>query len=212
MNHLSTPTVPVTERGRKRREQLLRAAEKVFGQKGFERASIADVTQKAGTALGTFYVYFPDKKAIFVELVDELGKRLRDRIRKAVSACATREEMEREGFREFFRYCDEHRDLYSVVRQAEFVDLDAYRRYYAAMSRGYVRGIERAMAAGELAPQDPETVAYCLMGACDFLGSRFVIHEPSPDIDALVERAMQFIRHGLSPRPAPVRKTRRSSS
>ena len=88
MNRSSTSPaerlVPATPRGQRTRQRLLQAAETVFGEKGYEHASIADITREAEVALGTFYVYFPDKQSIFVEVVDELGARLRRLIAEAV--------------------------------------------------------------------------------------------------------------------------------
>src|SRR4051812_43904470 len=120
MNRPSTSErVPVTPRGQRTRQKLLKAAEAVFGDKGYERASIADLTRKASVALGTFYVYFPDKQSIFVEVVDELGARLRRLIAESTTACTTRLEVEREGLRAFFQFVRQHPNLYRVVRQAE---------------------------------------------------------------------------------------------
>src|SRR2546430_2036701 len=95
---------PQTPRGQRTRAQLLDAAEKVFGKKGFERASIAELTQAAGVALGTFYVYFPDKTSIFVELIDELGARLRRSIAERVTGLDDRLQIERAGFKAFFEF------------------------------------------------------------------------------------------------------------
>src|SRR5687768_17484091 len=178
MNRPSTPPerlVPATARGQKTRDKLLRAAESVFGEKGYERASIADITRKSGVALGTFYVYFPDKQSIFVEVVDELGERLRRLIAEAVTGLDHRIDVEREGLRTFFEFAREHPNLYRVVRQAEFVDEACYRRYYDRFAKGYVRGLSQSMDAGQVRQMDPETLAYCLMGIGDFLGMRWVI-------------------------------------
>lgn len=84
MAKVGHPTVPTTARGQATRRRLLDAAQAVFGARGFERASIVDVTRAAGVAQGTFYVYFPDKQAIFRELVTELGHDLRRHIAEAV--------------------------------------------------------------------------------------------------------------------------------
>ncbi len=54
-----------------RRDQLLRAARKVFASKGYDRATIADVVREAGVAQGTFYLYFPSKKTILVTLAQD---------------------------------------------------------------------------------------------------------------------------------------------
>jgi AcrR family transcriptional regulator len=206
MNRSSTspaePRVPATPRGQRTRQRLLQAAQTVFGQKGYEHASIADITREAEVALGTFYVYFPDKKSIFVEVVDELGARLRRLISEAVEGCEDRMEVEREGLRTFFRFVSENRNLYRIVRQAEFVDEACFRRYYDRFAKGYVMGLEQAMAAGQMRRMDPEALAYCLMGLSDFLGMRWVLWDGEGGWEQVMDTAMDFIRHGLDARPA----------
>jgi len=59
-----------------RRLEMLRAARDVFSAKGYHAAKIDDIVAKAGVAKGTFYLYFPDKRSVFVELVDGLFSRL----------------------------------------------------------------------------------------------------------------------------------------
>ena len=59
-----------------RRQDLLRAARDVFATKGFHDAKIDDIVAVAHVAKGTFYLYFPDKRSIFSELVDGLFGRI----------------------------------------------------------------------------------------------------------------------------------------
>jgi AcrR family transcriptional regulator len=206
MNRSSTSAaeriVPATPRGQRTRQRLLLAAETVFGEKGYEHASIADITREAEVALGTFYVYFPDKQSIFVEVVDELGARLRRLISEAVVECEDRIEVEREGLRTFFQFVSRHHNLYRIVRQAEFVDEACYRRYYDRFAEGYVTGLERAMAQGEVRRMDSEALAYCLMGIGDFLGMRWVLWDKKGGLEHVLDTAMEFIRHGMDARPA----------
>jgi AcrR family transcriptional regulator len=60
-----------TERKQKTQEQLLTAARKVFTEKGYVRATVADVANEAGKAHGTFYLYFDNKQAVFAKLLDD---------------------------------------------------------------------------------------------------------------------------------------------
>jgi AcrR family transcriptional regulator len=189
-----------TEKAKRTKEAILRAAERVFGDKGFERASIAMITQEAGVAQGTFYLYFVDKKAVFVALVEELGHALRAALREATVGLMHRIDVEHEGFRAFFRFVAGHRDLYRIVRQAEFVDEAAYHAYYERLAEGYARGLRRAMHAGQIRRADPDRLAYCLMGIADFLGLRGVLWEKEPDVDALTAAAMDLVREGVVPR------------
>jgi AcrR family transcriptional regulator len=167
------------ERGRRTRQKLLEAAEAVFGERGYEHASVAEITQRAGVAQGTFYVYFPDKLTVFVKLVDDLGDRLRAEIRQGIAGLTDRIDIEREGFRSFFKFVARHRALYRIVRQAEFVDRAVFERYYRRM--GDAPGLKQAAEKGQIEPLDPEITAYNLMGLADFLGVTLSLGERAAD-------------------------------
>jgi len=49
----------------KKREDILRAALDVFGQKGFSATTVKDIADLAGIAPGTVYTYFQDKVDLF---------------------------------------------------------------------------------------------------------------------------------------------------
>jgi AcrR family transcriptional regulator len=59
-----------------RRQALLHAARDVFATKGYHDAKVDDIVALAKVAKGTFYLYFPDKRSVFSELVDLLVGRL----------------------------------------------------------------------------------------------------------------------------------------
>lgn len=198
MVQLSTTTrKKLTLRGQKTRAELLEAAELVFGERGFEHTSIAEITRRAGVALGTFYVYFPHKQAIFIELVDELGQRLRETLREGVKGRSTRLEIERAGFRAFFEFAGKHRSLYRIVRQAEFVDESVYLRYYRGLAQAYAKGLTRAMDTQDIGRFDAEVIAYALMGIADFIGMRFVVWDDPSELERVTDEVIEFVQHGL---------------
>ncbi len=55
-----------------RREQILQAALEVFSSKGFSAATILEIARRAGLAAGTIYLYYPDKRALFVAVIERL--------------------------------------------------------------------------------------------------------------------------------------------
>ena len=101
MNESSGLQLPPTLRGQKTRQKVLEAAEAIFGEKSYEVASISDITRMADVGQGTFYLYFPDKKSVFVELVKNLSRTLRKHLGEAVSGLQDRLEIERVGLRAF---------------------------------------------------------------------------------------------------------------
>jgi AcrR family transcriptional regulator len=66
-----------TEHGNERKQQLLEAAQRMFGSRGYARTRIADICAEAGVAKGLFYWYFPTKESLFVELVHSMRLQLR---------------------------------------------------------------------------------------------------------------------------------------
>jgi AcrR family transcriptional regulator len=59
---------------RARREQILGAATRVFGEKGFSRATTREVARTAGVSEGTIYNYFEDKDALMLAILDRLNE------------------------------------------------------------------------------------------------------------------------------------------
>ncbi|MEQ1564887.1 MAG: TetR/AcrR family transcriptional regulator [Myxococcota bacterium] len=194
---MSDPELPRTERGRRTRRALLDAAEIEFGGRGFAEASIVDITRRAAVAQGTFYTYFPSKEAVFAELVRELSHLLRAAIAAAVAGLDRRVDIERAGLVAFFRFVQEHRALYRIVRQAEYVDEELFRWYYRRLADGYVRGLAAAADRGELGEVDVETTAWALMGMADFLGLRFVLWADEPPPERVIDTVTELLRGGL---------------
>ncbi len=53
-----------------KREQIVDGAKRVFMQKGFDAASMNDITREAGVSKGTIYVYFDNKEDLFIAMVE----------------------------------------------------------------------------------------------------------------------------------------------
>ena len=177
---------------------LLDAAEQVFDEYSFDRASISEITRRAGVAQGTFYVYFADKRAIFVELVETLSHGLRSAIAEAVEGAADRVEVEKIGFEVFFDYITEHASFYKLVRESEFVEPTLFRSYYDTFLKGYVPGLTAAIESGEIPGGiDPEVLAFCLMGVGEIIGLRYVLWEDRPLDRDVFEQVWGFMLRGL---------------
>ncbi len=198
--------LPTTPRGRRTRQKLLDAAEAVFGEFGFHNAGIVEITQRADVALGTFYLYFPDKKAIFQDLVRTLNARLRGAISEQIHGLDDRLEQEVAGFEAFFEFVRKHRNLYRVILQAETVDEELFRWHYRTLADGYVRGLRRAQAAGQVRTDlEPEALAYSLMGMAESLGSRYVLWDRKLPPAAARRTIRTFLEGGLGVRRKPRR-------
>lgn len=191
---------PATARGRATRRALLDAAEQVFGDRGYASASVAQITRRADVAHGTFYVYFASKAAIFEELVRQLSQAMSEALGRATEAGAASDEAELRALLAFVR---EHRGLYRIVRQAEFVAEEAFREHHRALAAHH-----RALAGIPCDPQGPgsterEALAYARMGICDFVGMRWGLWEHGEIPEAVIHTAVRLLRGACAPNPEP---------
>ena len=180
----------LSTRGAATRRRLLEAAEEVFCERGYHDASIVKITEAAGVAQGTFYLYFGSKKDVFDELVRDLNRRVRHAMKEASSQGTTRLEAELLGFQGYFRFTAEHPALYRIIRQAEFVSPDMLHEHYERLSAGYVDALREAVDCGEVGPIDAEITAWALMGMGELIGMRWILwaerdEMPQPVIDEL---------------------------
>jgi len=187
----------LTQKGQETREKLLRAAEEVFGQKGYYETSIVNISQEAKVAQGTFYNYFPSKKDIFDELIQQYSRELRLAIKEEMRKSNNYEDAQRKGFKAFFNWVKSRRNLYSIVQQAVVVDKDLYRWYYDKLANGFLKSLTAGINVGEFKEIDQETVAYCLMSIGQFLGMRWVYWEQQDVPEEAFEAAMTLIFEGL---------------
>ena len=57
-----------------RKKQILDAAARVFAEKGFHPTTVKDVAKAAGVADGTIYIYFENKMALLLGILDMMGQ------------------------------------------------------------------------------------------------------------------------------------------
>jgi AcrR family transcriptional regulator len=176
----------LTKRGAETRARLLQAAEAVFADLGFHDASIVKITEAAGIAQGTFYLYFASKKDVFDELVRDLNRRVRHAMKEASSQGRTRLEAERLGFEAYFRFTGEHPALYRIIRQAEFVSPEMLHFHYDRLSAGYVEGLRAAAARGEIGAINADVTAWALMGMGELIGMRWILWSERTDVPPAV--------------------------
>jgi AcrR family transcriptional regulator len=207
-------------RSARTRARILDAAEEVFGDVGFHRASIVEITRRAGVGLGTFYLHFPSKAAIFRALLATRQREFIAAARAAAAGVSDQVAVVRREFRALFDWMAERPRMLRLLREAEFVDPKIIVDLYRTPARAYRRRLERAMDLGLIEPVDAEVLAWCLMGMTEFAVLRWITWRRSrPGLDGapfdafceVVLRALGARSGGRRParRPAP-RPGRRS--
>jgi AcrR family transcriptional regulator len=73
-------------------QRLLTAARKLFVERGYHETRPQDISRLAGAGHGTFYLYFPDKKACFQAFVAQVQEEADALIQARIASCRTNEE------------------------------------------------------------------------------------------------------------------------
>ena len=144
-------------------ERIREVGKKEFLSKGFKDASLNHIVAEAGFTKGAFYGYYPDKAALFEDLVSEAADGLLDQFKQAQDAhfdlipadkTADSRALSTEYLRVFIAYVYEHFDSFKLVLCCsdgtkyenyvnELVELEVSRseQYYALLrERGKLEG------------------------------------------------------------------------
>jgi AcrR family transcriptional regulator len=171
--------VPRTARGERTLRKILDAAREEFGERGFSDSSIVGITQRAGVALGTFYTYFDSKEALFHALVRDMSEQVRDSVGPAMANASDALDGERRALGAFLRFAHDHRDIYRIIDEAEFVEPSAYREHYETTATRIAARLAAARDKGEIkgsfSDEELDILAWGMMGANVFLGLRFAV-------------------------------------
>lgn len=64
-----------------RRQQIVEGLLRVMAERGYERASIAEIARAAGLSPGLVHYHFTEKQEILLTLVEQLAGRVRERVK-----------------------------------------------------------------------------------------------------------------------------------
>ena len=190
---------PRTARGRATLRKLLDAAAIEFGERGFHEASISGITRRAGTALGSFYTYFDSKDEIFRALVQDMSAQVGKHAAAAMQEARGALDRERAALQGFLEFAREHKEIYRIIDEAEFVDSDSYRAHYQVTATRILSRLQAGAQDGEIRADVSELHAWAVMGMNVFLGLRYGIWSEDMSPDAIAGAANDFITRGLKP-------------
>jgi AcrR family transcriptional regulator len=168
-----------------RRDEILDAAERVFAEKGYHEAGIADIAADLGMGHGTFYRYFRNKHDIAATVLERVVARIAAAgLAEDPEASETLDQYREQTariLRGMFDLIDEHPMVMRFFHsQSIVVDADrlaaALDAYSTFTRRFLANGVRRGFLRADL---DVEITAQALVGII-FEGTRRALREPQP--------------------------------
>ena len=139
-------TRPLTPKGRDTRRRLMAEAKRLFGERGYSRVRITDITEAAGISGGAFYRYFTGRHELMIELLRELTDEAFDFVRVPWDGDDPRASVLR-STQLYLRFYDANRELFGLLVELAQTD-DEVRRIWAGSRQAFYGRIAHALRRG----------------------------------------------------------------
>ncbi len=186
-----------------RRDAILAAAERAFGEGSFHQISLDDVAVEAGISKALIYEHFPSKRELYRALLTAGADLLLIGVSRAVAEGSGREGRLRGGIGAFLDFVSEHpgafRMLFHNVADPDVVsELDRLREEAATVIANLMSDDVPASRGDDSIPADRAVamLAYQLIGALQSLALWWDVHPEIPR-EQVERMAMEFSWLGL---------------
>lgn len=182
-----------------RRAQILEAALRCFGSKGYHAATMDDLARAAGLSKGSLYWHFRSKQEVFLALFDAFA----DEVFRAWDGALSEEEDTLVLFRRYAEIVLERLGSYRylLLSWAEFLSHPEARERMAAIyatSRAKLGElVERGVRRGELRDLPCEAVAATLTAALEGMLLQAMV-DPEFDVGAQLPTLWEVVQGGLA--------------
>ena len=154
--------------GRAERErQILDAAIAVFGERGYQSASMDQVAERVGVTKPVLYTHFGSKHGLLLACIARARAELLDVTSTAAASASTPEEMLRRGTLAFFEYLESRAREWTVLYAESAVAGEALEEIRAQQT-----DFIAALLAAQAPDADPQQLtgwAQVIVGACERL-------------------------------------------
>jgi AcrR family transcriptional regulator len=191
----------LTERGSKRREQIIDAAFRLFAEQGYHGTTVGDICDDLGVGKGVFYWYFESKESLFRELLRTCLLHLRRAQEAAIEGVADPVERIERGIRasiEFFRGDPAYLNVIRTAARYEGFSGALYEGQEVVVTDVAIH-VKEGMSAGSIRAGDPDLMAHGILGAIYhfvevYLGTSA---DPSGGRPQLADEAITFCMRGI---------------
>ncbi|EJS68880.1 TetR/AcrR family transcriptional regulator [Bacillus cereus] len=113
------------------KQKLLHSGYTIFIKNGFQKATITQIIKHAETGYGTAYVYFKNKDALLIVLMEDVMNRFYDIAERSFSPKTKLEacDMIQSQVRAFLQLAEEERAILQVVEEAIGVSGEIYQKW-----------------------------------------------------------------------------------
>jgi AcrR family transcriptional regulator len=181
------------------RQAILDAARKVFGELGYETATVRDIIRGTGLAAGTFYNYFKSKDEVYLALASEGARQFAPLLKAHRAQSAGWEEFLNAAIEAYFLFlADAHKSWLSQRPPGETQPhVHGETPEMAAVFNEVREAIVEEMANGGAPVTDPDYLAAACIAVARDVGEKMLARRPI-DTKGATQFAVAMIQGGLN--------------
>jgi AcrR family transcriptional regulator len=168
--------VITTHERKKKKAAIIKKAIEVFSQKGYHQTKVVDVTDSLNISTGTFYIYFRNKRELFVEVIDDVFRNIVGEAAAAIkgeSDFLKRLEIRGQVFYDnYTKYNEILNQLRAEITSDDLWPEEKLKKIYHGLTKPVIREIQAASEEGIIKEIDPDLLAYTLTGVIEIMSFR----------------------------------------
>ncbi len=194
------------EREKAQRERLiLKVAERVFAQKGFQGATIQEIAEESELAVGTIYDFFSSKETLYSRIITSRLTEMREEVRGKTQGIEDVKNRLRamlclqsafiEKNKDFFIIFPRDHSRYpgSLTKDLGEEVSSRYRQYLETLQALFKEGIQ----AGIFRAHDPEDLAEAWGSLCNTFFYKWLMEKPCWDLKTKSETIYELFMRGI---------------
>lgn len=184
------------------RMRIIGVAAREFARLGFDQTNINVIAELAGMGKGTIYLYFENKRDLFLAMLRSIAHQQLSEIRAALAADGTiRQRLER-LYRAFALLAKEESDSFNVLMSALYGVNRSFQREATKLLRDYVAVIalmlEQSQARGEIRMHQVEATALMVLSLTEsYVLSARVLGHTDQDISRQAGEVAGLVLRGI---------------
>jgi TetR/AcrR family transcriptional regulator, fatty acid metabolism regulator protein len=186
-----------------RKEKILKAAERIFAQKGFQETTISDVAQEAGVSDATIYEYFTSKEELLFSIPGETARKGKEVIElhlKYIRGAANKLRAVIYHYLEFYQREPDYASVAMLIlkQNRKFLETKVYQDV-REMSRLIIHVINEGVSSGEFKPNiDPNLARSMILGTIEHMVIRSILLGKPKNLLDFVDPLTDLLVDGLN--------------
>ena len=201
MSAIAESKSPTATAAPEARTRLLRAAEKLFAEKGYAATSVQEITEAAEVNKALLYYYFEDKHTLYVSLIDDGVAEFRRMLNESLATPGTHTNRLCVFIREHITLAWSRTTMLQVVHRCMMAGEDEQVKLKDKFQDNLDRltsFIEEGIAAGEFRKVDPGMTARSLLVLdINFVLCRIIRDEDAYSLEQIVEHVTDLVLHAV---------------